>query len=55
MYERHAASILGYGGYPGAAPLVEDPQRWARYVRDSLIETTMTRTTRPPPIQTGAA
>ena len=32
-----------YGGYPGAAPLVTDPERWARYVRDSLIETTISR------------
>ena len=32
-----------YGGYPGAAPLVTDPERWARYVRDSLIDTTISR------------
>jgi uncharacterized protein len=32
-----------YGGYPGAAPLVAEPERWARYVRDSLIETTISR------------
>jgi predicted AAA+ superfamily ATPase len=32
-----------YGGYPGAAPLVDDPDRWARYVRESLIETTISR------------
>jgi predicted AAA+ superfamily ATPase len=32
-----------YGGYPGAAPLIEDPQRWARYIKDSLIETTISR------------
>ena len=34
---------LYYGGYPGAAPLVRQPQRWARYVTDSLIETTLSR------------
>lgn len=34
---------LFYGGYPGAAPLVGDPRRWARYIRDSLIETTIAR------------
>lgn len=34
---------LFYGGYPGAAPLVRQPQRWARYVADSLIETTISR------------
>ena len=35
--------FLFYGSYPGAAPLVGDPARWARYVRDSLIETTISR------------
>ena len=32
-----------YGAYPGAAPLIEDPQRWRHYVADSLIETTISR------------
>lgn len=32
-----------YGGYPGSAPLIADPERWARYVRDALIETTIAR------------
>lgn len=32
-----------YGGYPGAAPLIEDPSRWSRYVIDSLIETSISR------------
>ena len=32
-----------HGGYPGAAPLVRDFQRWRRYVLDSLIETTVAR------------
>jgi len=34
---------LFYGGYPGAAPLIGDPNRWARYVSDSLIETSISR------------
>lgn len=34
---------LLFGGYPGAAPLVGDPPRWARYIRDSLVETTIAR------------
>jgi hypothetical protein len=34
---------LYFGGYPGAAPLIGDPQRWRRYVLDSLIETTIAR------------
>ncbi len=32
-----------YGAYPGAAPLVGEPERWSRYIRDSLIETTIAR------------
>jgi len=32
-----------YGGYPGAAPLIEEPDRWARYILDALIETTISR------------
>jgi predicted AAA+ superfamily ATPase len=35
--------FLYYGGYPGAAPLVDDHARWVRYVRDALIETTIAR------------
>lgn len=34
---------LFYGGYPGAAPLIDEPERWARYVKDALIETTIAR------------
>lgn len=34
---------LFYGGYPGAAALIDDHDRWARYIRDSLIETTLAR------------
>jgi predicted AAA+ superfamily ATPase len=32
-----------FGGYPGAADLINDRQRWARYIIDSLIETTISR------------
>jgi len=32
-----------YGGYPGAARLTRDFQRWSRYIMDSLIETTVSR------------
>ena len=34
---------LLFGGYPGAAPLTDEPLRWGGYVRDSLIETTVSR------------
>ena len=32
-----------HGGYPGAAPVADDFQRWRRYIIDSLIETTISR------------
>jgi predicted AAA+ superfamily ATPase len=35
--------FLYFGGYPGAAPLISDPQRWRRYLLDALIETTISR------------
>jgi predicted AAA+ superfamily ATPase len=35
--------FIYFGGYPGAAPLISDEKRWARYIIDSLIETTISR------------
>jgi predicted AAA+ superfamily ATPase len=35
--------FIFYGGYPGAAPLVKDEARWAAYVRDALIEHTISK------------
>lgn len=35
--------FLYFGGYPGAASLVNERERWRRYVLDSLIETTIGR------------
>ncbi|MDR0864200.1 MAG: ATP-binding protein [Candidatus Symbiothrix sp.] len=32
-----------FGGYPGAAPLVEDEKRWQDYVRNSLVETSISK------------
>jgi len=32
-----------FGGYPGAASLASDPERWRRYILDALIETTIAR------------
>jgi predicted AAA+ superfamily ATPase len=34
---------LYFGGYPGAAGLVGDRERWSRYIVDSLIETTLSQ------------
>jgi len=35
--------FIYFGAYPGAAPLVDDPDRWRRYIMDSLIETSISR------------
>ncbi|MBN1447087.1 MAG: ATP-binding protein [Bacteroidetes bacterium] len=35
--------FIYHGGYPGAAVLIGDFDRWLRYIRDSLIETTISR------------
>jgi len=32
-----------YGAYPGAAELIGNPERWRRYILDSLIETSISR------------
>jgi uncharacterized protein len=32
-----------FGGFPGAAGLIGDEQRWKRYVLDAMIETTLSR------------
>ena len=34
---------LFFGGYPGAAALIKDHDRWVRYVHDALIETSISR------------
>lgn len=35
--------FLYFGGYPGSAGLIRDSGRWARYILDSLVETTLSR------------
>lgn len=34
---------LVFGGYPGAANYIADPELWLRYISDSLIDTTLSR------------
>jgi hypothetical protein len=36
-------TFVSFGGYPGAAGLIGDEPRWAAYVRDALVETTLAR------------
>jgi uncharacterized protein len=35
--------FIHFGGYPGAARLIDDEQRWAAYVLDAIVETTISR------------
>ena len=32
-----------YGGYPGSSAIVEDEERWKRYLSDSIVETSISR------------
>lgn len=32
-----------FGGYPGSAALIREPERWVQYVQDSLIETAISK------------
>jgi predicted AAA+ superfamily ATPase len=32
-----------FGGYPGSASLIKDEQRWKNYIKDSLIETSISK------------
>ena len=34
---------LYFGGYPGAAVLVNNEERWSQYIKDSLIETALSK------------
>lgn len=34
---------IWFGGYPGAAQIVDDEDRWKQYIRDALIETTVSK------------
>ena len=35
--------FLFYGGYPSAVPLIDEPERWTSYVREGLVETSISR------------
>jgi uncharacterized protein len=39
----NAEKYAWFGGYPGSAPLVDDESRWKRYIRDSIIETSVSK------------
>lgn len=35
--------FIYFGGYPGAASLIDDEKRWRNYINDSLIETSISK------------
>jgi uncharacterized protein len=35
--------FIYFGGYPGAASLIDDKKRWRNYINDSLIETSISK------------
>ncbi len=39
----NANTYAWFGGYPGSAALTDDEERWKRYIRDSLIETSISK------------
>ena len=46
MHEAFGFSIddfVMFGGYPGAVPYVKDEERWKAYLRDSIIEPSISR------------
>jgi uncharacterized protein len=38
-----ADTYAWFGGYPGSAELIHDENRWKKYIRDSLIETSISK------------
>jgi hypothetical protein len=38
-----AEKYAWFGGYPGSADLITDEQRWKNYIRDSIIETSISK------------
>lgn len=46
MYKAFGFSLEQYiyfGGYPGSAELISDEKRWKNYIRDSIIETSISK------------
>jgi predicted AAA+ superfamily ATPase len=42
-FDWNLEQYIFYGAYPGSADLIASPERWRRYIVDSLIETTISR------------
>jgi len=39
----NSKQYIWFGGYPGSASLIEDEPRWKAYIKDSLIETSISK------------
>jgi uncharacterized protein len=39
----NAETYAWFGGYPGSATLIDDEERWKRYIRDALIEPSISK------------
>jgi uncharacterized protein len=39
----NASQYAWFGGYPGSAALIEDEERWKQYIKNSLIETSISK------------
>jgi uncharacterized protein len=42
-FEWTVEEYIYFGGYPGAAQLIQDEQRWRNYIKDALIETSISK------------
>ncbi|MBC7464392.1 MAG: ATP-binding protein [Bdellovibrio sp.] len=42
-FKMNIEEYIYFGGYPGSLPLIKDETRWKSYIKNSLIETTISR------------
>jgi predicted AAA+ superfamily ATPase len=42
-FEWNIQQYVYFGGYPGSATLISDEERWKNYIKDSLIETSISK------------
>ncbi len=42
-FDFSADEFVYFGGYPGAASLIKSEKRWREYIKDSLVETTLSK------------
>ena len=42
-FDWNVEQYIWFGGYPGSAPLIEDEYRWKNYIKNSLVETSISK------------